>query len=70
MLKRSGTYIGQALLLVSLVLQTARFWEALPVVGDCAKWMLTFVSVRSLLWNRIRRAEMTSRLKDANERPF
>lgn len=68
MLKHSGPYIGYALLL-ALMVQASRFWEALLWWEVAAKWLATFV----LFWfltSRLRDAEASSRLKDANERPF
>jgi hypothetical protein len=68
MLKHSGPYIGHALLL-ALMVQASRFWEALLWWEVAAKWVVTF----ALFWflmSRLRDAEAKSRLKDANEQSF
>ncbi|GAA1497881.1 hypothetical protein GCM10009628_28850 [Paeniglutamicibacter kerguelensis] len=67
-LSRSGTYMA-GVFLVSLVLQTARLWPLREWWQIALKWIVLFCAF-AFLWNRIRRAEMTNRIKDANERPF
>ena len=68
MLKHSGSYVGYVLLL-SLVFQASRFWEALLWWEVAAKWVVTFVLSWFLL-SRLLDAEAKSRLKDASEQPF
>ncbi|MFF5794463.1 hypothetical protein ACFY5D_20665 [Paeniglutamicibacter sp. NPDC012692] len=68
MLKHSGPYVGYALLL-SLIFQATRFWEALLWWEVAAKWVVTFALAWFLL-TRLLDAEAKSRLKDASEHPY